>query len=60
MLFHELGHGIHDLVSKTKYGRFHGSAGTVIDFGEAPRQVLEKWFLMPSELKRLSRHYSSL
>jgi metallopeptidase MepB len=60
ILFHELGHGIHDLVSKTKYARFHGSAGTVIDFGEAPSQVLENWFLIPSELKRLSRHYSSL
>ncbi|KAK4446805.1 thimet oligopeptidase [Podospora aff. communis PSN243] len=60
MLFHELGHGIHDLVSTTKYGRFHGSAGTVIDFGEAPSQVLENWFLIPSELKRLSRHYSFL
>jgi len=60
LLFHELGHGIHDLVSKTKYGRFHGSAGTVIDFGEAPSQVLENLFWIPSELKRLSRHYSSL
>ncbi|KAK0619449.1 metallopeptidase [Immersiella caudata] len=60
LLFHELGHGIHDLVSKTKYGRFHGSAGTVIDFSEAPSQVLENWFLIPSELKRLSRHYTSI
>ena len=23
-LFHELGHGIHDLVSRTTYSRFHG------------------------------------
>ncbi|KAK0652761.1 hypothetical protein B0T16DRAFT_427103 [Cercophora newfieldiana] len=60
MMFHELGHGIHDLVSKTRFGRFHGCNGTVIDFGEAPSQVLENWFLIPSQLKRWSRHYSSL
>lgn len=23
-LFHEIGHGVHSLVSKTKYSRFHG------------------------------------
>ncbi|KAK5654621.1 hypothetical protein OQA88_6942 [Cercophora sp. LCS_1] len=59
-LFHELGHGIHDLVSKTTYARFHGSAGTVVDFGEAPSQMLENWFRVPSQLKQLSRHYTSL
>ena len=59
-LFHELGHGIHDLVSKTRYARFHGSAGTVVDFGEAPSQMLENWYRVPSQLKQLSRHYSSL
>jgi len=59
-MFHELGHGIHDLVSKTRYARFHGSAGTVVDFGEAPSQMLENWYRIPSELKQLSRHYSSL
>ncbi|KAI9732964.1 MAG: hypothetical protein M1818_007397 [Claussenomyces sp. TS43310] len=58
-LFHELGHCIHDLVSKTKYSRFHGT-NTVIDFGEAPSQMLENWCWEPSVLKSLSRHYSSL
>jgi metallopeptidase MepB len=37
-LFHELGHGIHDLVSRTIYSRFHGT-NTVRDFVEAPSQV---------------------
>lgn len=59
MLFHELGHGIHDIVSKTIYSRFHGT-NTVIDFGEAPSQMLENWCWTPSQLKSLSRHYSSL
>lgn len=58
-LFHELGHGIHDLVSRTTYSRFHGTA-TVRDFVEAPSQMLENWCWTPSQLKALSRHYSSL
>jgi metallopeptidase MepB len=58
-LFHELGHGIHDLVSKTLYSRFHGTM-TVIDFGEAPSQMLESWCWTPKTLKSLSRHYSYL
>lgn len=58
-LFHELGHGIHDLVSKTTYSRFHGT-NTVRDFVEAPSQMLENWCWTPSQLKALSKHYSSL
>ncbi|KAJ5080906.1 hypothetical protein N7456_013616 [Penicillium angulare] len=58
-LFHELGHGIHDLVSKTIYSRFHGTS-TVRDFVEAPSQMLENWCWTPSQLRSLSRHYSSL
>ncbi|KAH7417916.1 metallopeptidase MepB [Cadophora sp. MPI-SDFR-AT-0126] len=58
-LFHELGHGIHDLVAKTQYARFHGTM-TVIDFGEAPSQMLENWCWTPTTLKSLSRHYSTL
>lgn len=58
-LFHELGHGIHDLVAKTIYSRFHGT-NTVQDFVEAPSQMLENWCWTPSQLKSLSRHYSTL
>jgi metallopeptidase MepB len=60
ILFHELGHAIHDVVSKTTYARFHGPMGTVVDFGEAPSQMLENWCWTPSQLKSLSKHYSSL
>lgn len=59
ILFHELGHAVHDLLSKTIYSRFHGT-NTVIDFGEAPSQMLENWCWAPTVLKSLSRHYSSL
>ncbi|KAL9079288.1 MAG: hypothetical protein Q9157_001811 [Trypethelium eluteriae] len=56
-LFHELGHGIHDLVGRTAYSRFHGT-NTVRDFVEAPSQMLENWCWTPSQLKALSKHYS--
>ncbi|TKW55965.1 Saccharolysin [Colletotrichum tanaceti] len=58
-LFHELGHGIHDLVSKTAYACSHGTE-TALDFGEAPSQMLENWCWVPSRLKALGKHYSSL
>ncbi|KAL9053291.1 MAG: hypothetical protein Q9162_004842 [Coniocarpon cinnabarinum] len=58
-LFHELGHGIHDLVSKTTYSRFHGTS-TVRDFVEAPSQMLENWCWTPSQLRALSKHWSYL
>lgn len=58
-LFHELGHGIHDLVSKTTYSRFHGTS-TVRDFVEAPSQMLENWCWTPSQIKSLSKHWSYL
>lgn len=58
-LFHELGHGIHDLVARTTYSRFHGTS-TARDFVEAPSQMLENWCWTPSQLKSLSKHYSYL
>ncbi|KAH9908506.1 Metalloprotease [Xylariomycetidae sp. FL2044] len=57
-LFHELGHGIHDLTGRTKYSRFHGTS-TVRDFVEAPSQMLENWCWTPSQIKALSRHYQT-
>ncbi|KAG9241185.1 putative Saccharolysin [Calycina marina] len=57
-LFHELGHGIHDLAGRTTYSRFHGTA-VVRDFVEAPSQMLENWCWTPSQLKSLSRHYQT-
>ncbi|KAF5868716.1 putative metallopeptidase protein [Botrytis fragariae] len=55
-LFHELGHGIHDLAGRTRYSRFHGT-NTVRDFVEAPSQMLENWCWTPSQLQKLSKHY---
>ncbi|KFY12550.1 hypothetical protein V491_06741 [Pseudogymnoascus sp. VKM F-3775] len=58
LLFHELGHGIHDLSGRCKYSRFHG-AETAIDFSEAPSQMLENWCWDSSALKHLSGHYQT-
>ncbi|RDW71566.1 hypothetical protein BP6252_08129 [Coleophoma cylindrospora] len=58
MMFHELGHGIHELVSKTTYARFHGTA-VVEDFCETPSIMLEQ-FCWTSALKDFSQHYSTL
>lgn len=58
LLFHELGHGIHDLSGRCKYSRFHG-AETVMDFSEAPSQMLENWCWDTSALKQLSGHYQT-
>ncbi|GJN69750.1 hypothetical protein PLIIFM63780_000052 [Purpureocillium lilacinum] len=58
-VFHELGHGIHDLLGRSKYITFHGHRA-VKDFIEAPSQLLEYWCWTPQTLKRLSCHYSHL
>jgi metallopeptidase MepB len=59
-LFHELGHAIHDLLSHTRYARFHGPSNVSVDFGEIPSQVLEHWCWQTGVLRRLSCHYSYL
>lgn len=58
LLFHELGHGIHDLSGRCKYSRFHG-AETAMDFSEAPSQMLENWCWDATALKHLSGHYQT-
>lgn len=57
-LFHEMGHGIHNLVSKTKYARFHGTS-VEWDFVEAPSQMLEFWPWNKEQIKALSSHYET-
>ncbi|QPG76582.1 hypothetical protein FOA43_003973 [Brettanomyces nanus] len=54
--FHELGHGIHDLLGKTKFSRFSGTA-VHWDFVEMPSQFLENFCWDKGILKKLSSHY---
>lgn len=56
--FHELGHGVHCTLAKTKYSRFHGT-NVPRDFVEAPSQMLEFWTWTKNELKTLSSHYET-
>lgn len=56
--FHELGHGIHDLMGQTQYSRFHGTSVSW-DFVEMPSQLLEYFCWDESMLKKLSCHYET-
>ncbi|KAF5234219.1 hypothetical protein FANTH_12219 [Fusarium anthophilum] len=58
-LFHELGHGIHNLLSKTKYARFHGT-NLPPDFGEMPSMLFENFCWRQDILELLSYHYTGL
>lgn len=58
-LFHELGHGIHDLVGTNDNSRFNGPGAVPWDFVEAPSQMLEFWTWNKNELESLSSHYKT-
>jgi peptidyl-dipeptidase Dcp len=57
-LFHELGHGLHGLLSKCKYPRLSGTA-VATDFVELPSQIMENWALDPEVLKSYAKHYET-
>ena len=42
IFFHELGHGLHSILTRAKYSRFAG-AHVPVDFAEAPSQMLQNW-----------------
>jgi len=56
--FHEFGHAVHGLLSKTEFSRFHGTS-VARDFVEAPSQMLENWGWEPKVLKKISSHYKT-
>ncbi len=57
-LFHEFGHGLHNLFTESV---LMSQAGTRVeqDFVETPSQVLESWAWDKSVLKRIARHYKT-
>jgi metallopeptidase MepB len=58
-LFHELGHGMHNLLSKTQYARFHGTSVDK-DFVEAPSMLFENFLWTTQHMQDISCHYSHL
>jgi metallopeptidase MepB len=59
-LFHELGHAMHSMLSKTKCARFHGPPGYDRDFAEAVSMMFENFLWIPEHMANISLHYSYL
>ncbi len=55
-LFHEFGHGLHNLFRDVNYS---GVAGVPRDFVELPSQIMEHWVLEPEVLKVYAKHYQT-
>jgi peptidyl-dipeptidase Dcp len=54
-LFHELGHGLHGLLSNVTYPTV-SCTSVLTDFVELPSQLYEHWFEQPEVLKKFARH----
>lgn len=55
-LFHELGHIMHQLLTRAKYQRFSGTS-VARDFVEEPSQMFQNWVWKRPILERISGHY---
>ncbi len=57
-LFHEMGHGLHGLLSQVTYPSLAGTS-VFTDFVELPSQIYEHWQERPEVLKPFARHYQT-
>jgi len=57
-LFHEMGHGLHGMLSDVTYGRLAGT-NVLTDFVELPSQLMEHWLEQTEVLKEYARHYDT-
>ena len=55
-LFHEFGHGLNGLFSKSVYP---GAKRSPVDFAELPSQIMENWASHPEVLKEYAKHYQT-
>ena len=55
-LFHEFGHALNSLLSKSPY---RGLGGFPRDFVEVPSQIMENWALDPEVLNVYAKHYKT-
>ena len=55
-LFHEFGHGLHNLFRDVHY---YGVSGVPRDFVELPSQIMEHWVFEPEVLKVYAKHYKT-
>jgi peptidyl-dipeptidase Dcp len=58
VVFHEIGHALHNLLSDVTYPSLAGSS-VPRDFVEFPSQVLENWMAEPEVLRSFARHYKT-
>jgi oligopeptidase A len=58
-LFHEFGHGLHQLLTRVPYPSLAGTNGVAWDAVELPSQFLENYAWHPEVLKQISSHVES-
>ena len=57
-LFHEMGHGLHGLLSNVTYPTV-SCTSVLTDWVELPSQLYEHWFEQPEVLRKFARHYNT-
>jgi peptidyl-dipeptidase Dcp len=57
-LFHELGHGLHGMLSNVTYPSLSGTS-VFTDFVELPSQLYEHWQEQPQVLRQFARHFQT-
>ena len=58
-LFHEVGHGLHHLLTRVEYLGVSGINGVAWDAVELPSQFLENWCWEPEGLALMSAHFET-
>lgn len=58
VLFHELGHATHNILSQCRYQSFSGTSVDT-DFVEFPSQIQENWAFLPDVLDDIARHHQT-